>query len=122
MEAIDGQARAGFNAADELLNLRTTVMAQYRDGPLRIVAELSDSRIYGDRRGSPVTTAKVNAVELVQAFAEVKAPGLLGAGSTATITGGRFVMNLGSGLVDYSQKMTVAARAMAEKKAVGQRS
>ena len=29
---------------------------------------------------------------------------------------------LGSGLVDYSQKMTVAARAMAEKKAVGQRS
>jgi len=29
---------------------------------------------------------------------------------------------LGSGLVDYSQKMTVAARATAEKKAVGQRS
>ncbi len=29
---------------------------------------------------------------------------------------------LGSGLVDHSQKMTVAARAMAEKKAVGQRS
>ncbi len=30
--------------------------------------------------------------------------------------------SLGSGLVDHSQKMTVAARAMAEKKAVGQRS
>jgi len=30
--------------------------------------------------------------------------------------------DLGSGLVDYSQKMTVAARATAEKKAVGQRS
>ncbi len=29
---------------------------------------------------------------------------------------------LGSGLVDHSQKMTVAARAMAEKKAVGHRS
>lgn len=29
---------------------------------------------------------------------------------------------LRSGLVDYSQKMTVAARAMAEKKTVGQRS
>jgi NAD(P)-dependent dehydrogenase (short-subunit alcohol dehydrogenase family) len=29
---------------------------------------------------------------------------------------------LGSGLVDHSQKMTVAARATAEKKAVGQRS
>jgi hypothetical protein len=32
------------------------------------------------------------------------------------------VMTLGSGLVDHSQKMTVAARAMAEKKTVGQRS
>ena len=32
------------------------------------------------------------------------------------------LMDLGSGLVDHSQKMTVAARAMAEKKAVGQRS
>ncbi len=30
--------------------------------------------------------------------------------------------HLGSGLVDQSQKMTVAARATAEKKAVGQRS
>ena len=29
---------------------------------------------------------------------------------------------LGSGLVDHSQKMTVAARATAEKKAMGQRS
>jgi hypothetical protein len=29
---------------------------------------------------------------------------------------------LGSGLIDQSQKMTVAARAMAEKKAVGHRS
>ena len=33
-----------------------------------------------------------------------------------------YANGLGSGLVDYSQKMMVAARAMAEKKAVGQRS
>ena len=32
------------------------------------------------------------------------------------------LQRLGSGLVDHSQKMTVAARAIAEKKAVGQRS
>ena len=31
-------------------------------------------------------------------------------------------LNLGSGLVDQSQKMTVAARAMAERKTVGHRS
>ncbi|MEG3089361.1 alginate export family protein [Sphingomonas sp. PB4P5] len=96
VEAIDGQARAGFNEFDELLNLRTTLMAQYRDGPVRFVAELWDSRIYGDDRGTPVTTGEVNALELVQAFAEVKMPGLLGKGSGATIAAGRFVMNLGS--------------------------
>lgn len=95
-EAVDGQARAGFNAADELLNLRTTLMAQYRDGPVRLVAELWDSRVYGDEHGTPVTTGEVNTLELVQAFAEVKAPGLAGEGSTATIAAGRFVMNLGS--------------------------
>lgn len=96
VEAIDGQARAGFNEADELVNLRTTLMAQYRDGPVRLVAELWDSRIYGDDRGTPVSTGEVNALELVQAFAEVKAPGLLGKGSSATLAAGRFVMNLGS--------------------------
>jgi hypothetical protein len=96
LEAIDGQARVGFNEADELLNLRTTLMARYRDGPVRVVAELWDSRIYGDKRGTPVTTADVNALELVQAFAEMRASGPLGTGRSATITGGRFVLNLGS--------------------------
>ncbi len=96
VEAIDGQARAGFNAADELVNLRTTVMAQYRDGPVRFVAELWDSRVYGDEAGTPVSTGEVNAVELVQAFAEVRGRGLLGTGSSATLAAGRFTVNLGS--------------------------
>ena len=95
-EAIDGQARAGFNEADELINLRTTLMAQYRDGPVRFVAELWDSRVYGDQRGTPISTGEVNAVELVQAFAELKAADFAGTGSNATVAVGRFVMNLGS--------------------------
>jgi hypothetical protein len=95
-EAIDGQARAGFNEADELLNLRTTLMAQYRDGPVRLVGELWDSRVYGDDAGTPVSTGEVNALELVQAFVEAKLPGVLGDGSSATVQAGRFVMNLGS--------------------------
>lgn len=33
-----------------------------------------------------------------------------------------YTLTLGSGLTDQSQKMTVAARAMAEKKALGHRS
>ena len=96
IEAIDGQARAGFDKADDLINLRTTLMAQYRNRPVRFVAELWDSRVYGDDQGTPVSTGEVNALELVQAFAEVKAGSFAGAGSSATIAAGRFVMNLGS--------------------------
>ena len=45
--------------------------------------------------------------------------------ATAVLVGTMVIdpnLTLGSGLVDQSQKMTVAARATAEKKAVGQRS
>jgi hypothetical protein len=96
IEAIDGQARAGFDKADDLINLRTTLMAQYRDGPVRLVAELWDSRVYSDDRGTPVSTAEVNALEFVQAFVEARAPDALGTGSSATVAAGRFVMNVGS--------------------------
>ncbi len=93
VEAIDGQARAGFNSADELINLRTTLLAQYREGPVRIVAELWDSRIWGDGGGTPTSTGEVNTLEPVQAFVEANA-GI--PGGVATLTAGRFMLNLGS--------------------------
>lgn len=46
-------------------------------------------------------------------------------GRRETVTFGKYApsgLSLGSGLTDQSQKMTMAASAMAEKKAVGQRS
>jgi hypothetical protein len=95
-EAIDGQARAGFNEADDLVNLRTTLLAEYKEGPVRVVAELWDSRVYGGDRGTPITTGEVNPVELVQAFVEVKSKNVLGEGSTASLQAGRFLLNLGS--------------------------
>lgn len=94
-EAIAGQARAGFNEADDLINVRTTLLADYRDGPVRVAAELWDSRVYGDNDGTPVTTGEVNAVELVQAFVEVRTGGPASSGS-GSIAAGRFVLNLGS--------------------------
>lgn len=95
-EAIEGQPRAGFATSDDLVNLRTTVLAQYEDGPVRVAAELWDSRAYGGRRNSPISTGEVNTLELVQAYLEVKTPCLLGPGSTASLQAGRFVLNLGS--------------------------
>ncbi len=92
-EAIDGQARTGFNRADGLVNLRTTVLAQYRDGPVRIAAELWDSRVWGADAGTPISSSEVNTVEPVQAFVEVKTRPFDG---EATLTAGRFLLNLGS--------------------------
>ena len=96
VETIDGQARAGFNESDTLLNLRTTVAAQYEDGPVKVVGELWDSRVYGDNAGTPLSTGDVNALELVQAYVEWKPSAPLGRGTAATIQAGRFLLNLGS--------------------------
>lgn len=95
-EAIGGQARAGFNSSDELLNFRTTVAAAYEDGPLKLVAELWDSRVYGGNTRSPVSTNEVNALELVQAYVQADLAGTFGAGTKTNVQIGRLMLNLGS--------------------------
>ncbi len=95
-EAIDGQARAGFNSSDDLLNIRSTLLADYDAGAIRIAGEVWDSRVYGEDKGSPVSANDVNTLELVQAFVEARLGGVAGAGSTTTIQAGRFTVNLGS--------------------------
>lgn len=95
-EAIDGQPRVGFSEADDLVNLRSTLMADYRDGPLLLVAELWDSRVYGGNNRTPITTGEVNAVAFVQAYVEFKAEAPFGPGITGSVQLGRFLLNLGS--------------------------
>ena len=96
VEAIDGQARAGVNSADELLNFRTTLLAAYDAGTVKFAAELWDSRVYGANRGTPISTNEVNTLELVQAYAEARLGDIAGPGSTMTVQAGRFLLNLGS--------------------------
>jgi hypothetical protein len=95
-EAIDGQARAGFNKKDDLLNLRTNVLARYRKSHIEVAVELYDSRVWGDRVGTPVSTNEVNALEPVQAYVAGTFRDPLGAGSRITVTAGRMMLNLGS--------------------------
>ncbi len=95
-EAIDGQARAGFNSSDELLNFRTTLLARYQHGPVGVVGELWDSRVYGGNRRSPVTTGEVNTLEPVQAYLQLDLGDALGRGSKLRVQTGRFLLNLGS--------------------------
>jgi hypothetical protein len=92
-EAIENQARTGFDRSDTLVNLRTTLLARYREGPLTLTAELWDSRVWGDDPGTPVSTNEVNTVELVQANAAWRTD----IGKTQlTLGGGRFALNIGS--------------------------
>src|SRR3954471_10969477 len=64
-EAIDGQARAGFDNRDSLVNLRTILTARYVHGPLTLVGEMYDSRAWSADQGTPLSTGEVNAFEPV---------------------------------------------------------
>jgi len=92
-EAITNQPRTASNRNDDLINLRTTLLARYQTGPFTIAGELWDSRVYGENNGTPVTTGEVNTFELVQAYVGVK--GSVGK-TTLSAQAGRFTLNIGS--------------------------
>jgi len=93
-EAVAGQARPGFNASDELINLRTTLFAEHRSGPLRIGGEVYDSRAWGGDRATPISTNEVNTVEAVQAYValDLKSTPV----GPVAVLAGRSMLNLGS--------------------------
>jgi hypothetical protein len=95
-EAIDGQARAGFDSRDTLFSMRTRLQADYDAGAVRFGAEMFDSRAYGADPGTPLSTSEVNTFELVQAYVAGDVEGPLGAGSKLSLMAGRFLLNLGS--------------------------
>jgi hypothetical protein len=96
IESIDGQIRPGLKPAETLFMVRTTLRAEIGDGPVRLVGEIFDSRAYGVGPRSAAGTGEVNVLEPVQAHLRVDLGDVLGKGSTATLTAGRMVFNLGS--------------------------
>jgi len=95
-ENIEGQPRVGFNDTDDLLSVRTILTGDYRTGNWRFEAELYDSRAYSSDSGTPLTTADVNALELVQASIRYDASDAFGPGTKLNVQAGRFMLNLGS--------------------------
>lgn len=96
IDTIDGQPRPGFNASDTVINLRSTLFAEYDAGPVRVGAEFYDSRAYGANERTPISTNEVNVAEVVQAYVAVDFDAPFGQGSKVTAQAGRFVLNLGS--------------------------
>ena len=95
-ELIDGQARAGFNASDDLVSLRTQLKAVWRHGAIQLVGELIDSRGWGADAGTPLTTSEINALEPTQAYVQADLGNVLGKGTKSSLQAGRFTMALGS--------------------------
>ena len=93
-EALDDQFRAGRAGNDDLLLLRTLVHGRWRvGGGLTLGAELQDSRGYLDDPSTPLDTSAVNALELLQAYAEIETE-LFGGASELRV--GRITMDVGS--------------------------
>ena len=97
VEGIDDQFRPAPAARDDgFLSFRTTLFAEYHAAPVRIGAELFDSRGYGEKKTSSVGTTEINALELGQAYLALDFGPRLGANSAGSVTAGRFTMDDGA--------------------------
>lgn len=96
-EGIDNQFRpAPIAESDVFLSMRTTLFAEYDADPVRIGAELFDSRGYLEKDNSSVGTTEINAFELGQAYVGADFGDALGKGTASSLTAGRFTMDIGS--------------------------
>jgi hypothetical protein len=95
-EALGDQFRPGLDQNDDLVTIRTDIFAEYTGGPVRVGAELVDSRAHFGDAGSSISTGEVNALEPIQAYIGADFGPVFGKGSSANLDVGRFVLDLGS--------------------------
>lgn len=96
-ETLDGQFRAGADGSDQLLLMRTLLLAEAGFGPVDAGLELQDSRAYLGDSASPLGTSVVNPFDVLQAYVRVGGlPGLAGDGSGTEVTLGRQTVSIGS--------------------------
>ncbi|ADM09884.1 hypothetical protein PB2503_09154 [Parvularcula bermudensis HTCC2503] len=95
-ESLDGQFRQGRTGSDQLLAIRTLLKGSIDLGLVRFGGELQDSRTYLDDRGTPLSVGFVNALDLLQLYAKVEGPRILGPQSETEVTLGRQTIAIGS--------------------------
>lgn len=96
VEAIGGQFRPNVAADDVFVSFRTTLAAKAELGPVVVGGEIVDARGYGQRDRSSVRTGEVNALEPIQAYVAYRASDAFAKGATATVTAGRWSLDVGS--------------------------
>ena len=95
-ETYDNTFRPSGAQSADLLSFKTMIEAQYDAGPVRFGAHLIDARGYDADADTPLSTADVNALELVEAYVTGELGEIAGAGTSTELTAGRFLITLGS--------------------------
>jgi hypothetical protein len=95
-EVLNGQYRPGYDAEDQMLAMRSDILAQWKHDGWTLAAMISDSRAYETGEGSYLTANEVNTLEPVQLSVQRDFADPFGKGSSATVLLGRFLLNVGS--------------------------
>lgn len=95
-ENLDDQFRLGRRGGDQILAVRTNVLARASVGEISLGAEMLDARAALADRGTPLSTSEVNPLDLLQAYLELPVHDLITHGSTSVIRIGRMTMDVGS--------------------------
>jgi hypothetical protein len=96
-EALHGQARTGFAQDDDIVNMRTSIVVDYKLDPnWRLGVEIMDSRVYGQDRQSSINASDVNTIEPAQAYIAGSFQNVLAAGDKLAVQAGRMLLNIGS--------------------------
>ena len=96
-ETLDGQFRAGGSGGDQMLALRTLVLAELERGPAQFGLEIQDSRAYLTDAGTPLSPAIVNPVDVLQAYVRYRLPNPLAPAAATEYSLGRMTLSVGSG-------------------------
>ena len=95
-ETLDSQFRATRDGGDQVLVMRTTIMAVVHRGPFTLTGEMMDSRAVLDDAGTLISTAIVNPAELLQGYLQWRTEDLFAPGDRGDVRLGRITMDVGS--------------------------
>jgi len=95
-ETLDRQFRSGASGSDQVLSLRTLAQATvHLHSDWKIQLEFQDSRAERVDSGTAMSTAIVNAAELLEANLQWLQKGLFQEGSRSLLRGGRLTIDIG---------------------------
>jgi hypothetical protein len=96
LEFLDGQFRQGRSGSDQAWLTRTHVQLGIKTEKFRINTELMDSQIRLADSGTPINSALVNPLDILQANVELAFADQFRPGSTSSLRLGRFTADIGS--------------------------